>query len=100
MSALGRKQTNALSYTPYSMWQLYRLLSKRFQELSKIAKQEPIWVGRERVDAAVELLLSYSPEQHQPRDYVLTIASSILGRSLQRRDGYIWSDEGERLHAT
>ena len=48
------------------------------------------------IDEAVDLLSRYDPECHHPRDYVMSIAQTILGRRLILHDARIWTDEGEQ----
>ena len=49
------------------------------------------------IDAAVDLLFRYDPDRHHPRDYVLTIAGTILGRPLALHDARTWKDAGEQI---
>lgn len=49
------------------------------------------------IDAAVDLLVRYDPDHHDPRDYVLTIAQTILQKRLQRYDERTWTDEGVQV---
>ena len=49
------------------------------------AKKPVIYVDAEHLAEAVSLLLRFDPEQHDPRDYVLTIAESIVAKARFRR---------------
>ena len=52
------------------------------------------------LDAAVDLLFQYDPECHHPRDFVMSIAQTILGRRLVLHDARTWTDEGEHFVGT
>ena len=48
------------------------------------SRKAAIYVEDQRLDEAVDRLLRFDPEHHNPRDYVLSIAGAMLGAPCRR----------------